>query len=91
MSQCNRASEFTCWDGECIPLDKMCDVREDCDDGRDENACTFVNIEKNKYRKNEVPRNPVDNSPLVVNISFDVHDLEIDEPQVEARGYCITN
>lgn len=34
---CDRA--FTCAQGSCVPLDSVCDFRNDCGDGSDEESC----------------------------------------------------
>ena len=61
----------------------MCDGRKDCKYGRDEYACEFIVIEKSQYRKAEVPKNPFDDGPLNITVSFDVQDIvQIHEPKV---------
>ena len=63
----------------------MCDGRKDCKYGRDEYACEFIVIEKSQYRKAEVPKNPFDDGPLNVTVSFDVQDIvQIHEPKVRS-------
>lgn len=34
--------EFTCRLGFCVALDSVCDFREDCGDGSDEENCKFT-------------------------------------------------
>ena len=61
----------------------MCDGRKDCNYGRDEYACQIIVMEKSQYRKAEVPKNPFDDGPLNVTVSFDVQDIvSINEPKV---------
>lgn len=37
--RCNETTEFTCDNGECIPLIFRCDHGHDCDDASDEALC----------------------------------------------------
>lgn len=37
------ADEFQCEDNECIPLDRKCDGRRDCNNGLDEYDCPVIN------------------------------------------------
>ena len=43
-----RDNEFTCDSGECIKLEKRCDVEVDCEDKSDEFMCSTLRIEKEK-------------------------------------------
>ncbi|XP_016091061.1 LOW QUALITY PROTEIN: SCO-spondin [Sinocyclocheilus grahami] len=33
------SKQFSCWSGECVSLEKRCDLRRDCADGSDESDC----------------------------------------------------
>ena len=37
-----REGEFTCWDGQCITMEQLCDTVENCRDGSDEKDCSLV-------------------------------------------------
>ncbi|XP_063600616.1 uncharacterized protein LOC134776794 [Penaeus indicus] len=43
LSQCAKNTEFTCNDGTCIPINQVCDRREQCPDLSDELDCSTVN------------------------------------------------
>ena len=80
--QCHPQTQFTCWAGECISLDKRCDRKNDCDDGSDEVSCELVKLDDDKYRKENVPdSNGVRKHKIEV--WFDVMDIaEVNEPEV---------
>ena len=81
--QCNPLKQFTCWNGDCISLEKRCDLRTDCDDRSDEYQCQQIRFNQDVYRKTFVPSNPWDEGPLKIEVSFDVLDIvEIKEAQV---------
>ena len=39
MLECNEEYEFQCTDGSCIPIDRLCNNINDCEDGSDEIDC----------------------------------------------------
>ena len=47
LSVCND-KQFTCDDGLCIPLEKICDYHHDCEDFSDENVCNST-MERPEY------------------------------------------
>lgn len=79
-----RQGEFTCGDGNCITMDKRCNILADCNDGSDEKDCRTLMLEDG-YAKDSIPFK-VDTKGAVekveVNVSVDVTDvLEISEVQ----------
>ena len=55
----------------------------DCDDESDEDQCSLVKMDSDKYRKVHMPDNPNENGRLKVEVGFDVLDIsEINEPEV---------
>ncbi len=40
--------EFSCADGTCIPLEKQCDLVNDCSDGSDESLCPETTVPSGK-------------------------------------------
>ena len=38
------SEQFTCGNGQCIPLERRCDRRRDCRDGSDEDSCRMCRI-----------------------------------------------
>ena len=49
-----KSDEFTCFDGQCIDINKRCDQIEDCMDKSDENDCELL-ILKQGYKKKVIP------------------------------------
>ena len=84
--QCNPMKQFTCWNGDCIALEKRCNERTDCDDGSDEYHCRQIIFNRDAYRKTYVPINPTVKGPLNVEVSFAVIDIvEINEAKVKCN------
>lgn len=52
--QCKR-NEFGCNSGECVALEKRCNMVEECDDGSDERICLIVELDPNRYNKDDPP------------------------------------
>ena len=82
--QCKPRTQFTCWSGDCIPLEQRCNERADCEDRSDEHKCQQIFFDKNEYRKTYIPRNWLKNTPLKIETGFDVIDIvEINEAKVK--------
>ena len=85
-SQCDPKQQFTCWSGDCIPIDKRCDKKTDCADESDEHFCTYITLDGNNYRKELAPKNSREKSKMSVFIGFDVLEIvEINEPRVREQ------
>ena len=52
LSACTLGSEFTCYNGECIPKTKRCDNIIDCSDNSDEDNCKAI-IVNDMYDKSK--------------------------------------
>ena len=50
-----REDEFTCDSGNCVPMEKRCDQKEDCKDVSDEKNCVTVVVDPKKYLKDKPP------------------------------------
>ena len=51
-----------------MALMKRCNMIEDCDDGSDEKQCSNIELDLQRYRKDDPPI--VDGNKIVVNISM---------------------
>lgn len=71
--QCN-ASEFTCDNGICIPMDSRCDNNFDCDDGSDETNCKLLSLGTKLYHKNYPPFNAT-NQKFNVQVGMTIMNL----------------
>ena len=47
MSHCDFPGQFTCRDGGCVDIFKRCNIRNDCDDGSDEDGCKTLKVPSN--------------------------------------------
>ena len=66
----NGKTDYTCADGTCLPIEKLCDLRDDCKDHTDEKGCDLL-VLPNDYRGENFPINH-DHTPigLFVNVSI---------------------
>ena len=58
-------SEFTCYDGICVPMENRCDQTSDCSDNSDEEDCQMLHL-TTSYKKTIPPKD------ASVNVSIDV-------------------
>ena len=78
VSSCD-PEQFTCDDGNCVPLAGRCDSVADCDDVSDEKNCKLVSLDANKYLKDKPPT-PVESDKFPVNVTIDIMSvLDIQE------------
>lgn len=67
--------EFTCRNGDCLPLEKRCDKLPDCDDASDEDDCRFLLPPPVTYRS-LLP--PSENTTVGLNVNVtDIHDINV--------------
>ncbi|XP_037776717.1 gamma-aminobutyric acid receptor subunit beta-like [Penaeus monodon] len=71
LTQCE-SDEFTCNNGNCIPLGEVCDRRAQCTDKSDEFNCTLV-LRPEGYQSSLPPEAPLSEGPLpvILNITID--------------------
>ncbi|XP_045131153.1 uncharacterized protein LOC123516112 [Portunus trituberculatus] len=75
LSSCTK-DEFTCTDGFCIPFQKRCDLKFDCEDKTDESFCDIINFPTD-YRSKLPPRPGSDLAlPLSINVSMDTINID---------------
>ena len=77
MHACS-SEHFACDNGFCIPMKKRCDAIEDCLDGSDEQDCGKLIVRKG-YKKHLTPV-PDTGQDVLVNVSLNILDIEINEP-----------
>ena len=82
--QCDKSKQFTCWNGECISIDKKCNQEFNCEDGSDEQECDLIKLDSEKYRKEFVPRKHSSTEKLKVKVGFDVFDI-VEVNQIKVR------
>ena len=82
--QCDPKNQFTCWDGECISLEKRCDKKIDCKYGYDERICELVRVNEDQYRKTNAPKNQTkSNEKLDIGVWYTIMDVtNVNEPEV---------
>nr|XP_040574129.1 gamma-aminobutyric acid receptor subunit rho-2-like [Lepeophtheirus salmonis] len=72
LSKCEE-HEFTCNNGDCIPLDRICNNFWDCLDESDENYCS--NIETKNYRKEFPPSLSYRSNKLLIKVQLTLFDI----------------
>lgn len=80
LSACN-SSHFMCSSGECISMDRRCNLRHDCADGSDEDSCEVVSL-KAGYRRHLPPMDPSGllltvTPTILINRFVDVDDISM--------------
>ena len=93
LSSCND-EEFTCWNGECVPMEERCDQVFDCSDQSDERDCKMLVLEES-YQTSVPPllRSSAENGtrvvhPVEVKVNLqliDVLGVKEKENQIEVR------
>ena len=72
--------QYTCYNGDCIELEKVCDENLDCLDGSDENNCKTIQMDIWKYRKHSPPSDTKQNRKAEVEVHLAILSLSnIDE------------
>ena len=66
----NGRTDYTCADGTCLPIEKLCDLRDDCEDHTDEKGCDLLILPQD-YRGEKLPINP-DGSPIGVYVNVSI-------------------
>ena len=86
MSTCN-ASEFTCSNGQCIPLLLRCNGVEECVSGSDEIDCTIVQFPPSYNAALAPLADQCLTDPAIVNVSVKtISVLNVDEDNNKIRG-----
>ena len=80
LSQCDPKTQFTCWDGECISIDKRCDGKIDCcgcsHEGEDEKECKIFQTDKKMYKKDLVPLSSKTQKKLKVEVAVYLNKIQ---------------
>lgn len=74
LSTCQE-DQFTCSNGDCLPLQRRCDKFPDCFDGSDEDNCRYLQPPPATYRS-FLPPSDSTAVTLTVNIT-DIHDINV--------------
>ncbi|XP_031666604.1 MAM and LDL-receptor class A domain-containing protein 2 [Oncorhynchus kisutch] len=53
LVSCCPESDFLCASGKCVPVDDVCDFKDDCDDGSDEEFCGSCDFERHSCGWND--------------------------------------
>ena len=81
LSNCDD-DQFTCNDGNCVPLEKRCDKNQDCDDLSDEKNCQIVALDVERYLKDDPPIK--EGKKINVTLSLNVQNI-LDIQEVQQR------
>ena len=88
ITACNN-TEFTCFDGNCVPFEQRCNRVVDCPDSSDERGCFILklDIDKTTYIKDYPPITVDQNYTTIkvgVNLSIEIRDI-LDINEVEGN------
>ena len=86
--KCDPKTQFTCWNGECLSIDKRCDGKIDCygHEGEDEKECKIFKIDKKMYKKDLVPLSSKTQKKLKVEVAVYLNKIqEINQAKVMIR------
>ena len=89
LTKCND-NEYTCSNGQCIDIIKMCDEYFDCVDSSDEGSilCHTVNVDQDTYRKRVPPTPSKRGLKTRVNVGMEilsVEDIDIVQMQFKSK------
>ena len=73
--QCDPKTQFTCNDGQCIPISGRCNRNTDCADESDEYLCVLAPVDTNTYKQNRPPRH-IEHGRLPVRV-YQLHSLRL--------------
>ncbi|XP_023338843.1 uncharacterized protein LOC111709412 [Eurytemora carolleeae] len=72
--------EFTCDNGNCVSMEKRCDLVSDCLDISDEKNCKIVVMDATKYLQDKPPEAAPGEKTVTVSVSVNVFEiLKVDE------------